>query len=69
MNLAYCWHRPGRVIRGEIRQCRLCGVAISECICFVWRQAPSIECPSCEGSGWVGIVRSKAASIAQMLAL
>lgn len=69
MNYLYCWHRPGRSIRGEIRACRHCGVAIEECICFQWRQAGARDCPACEGSGWVGILRSKAAGLLQMVGL
>lgn len=69
MNYFYCWHRPGRSIRGEIRACCHCGVAIQECICFSWRGAPLSDCPACEGSGWVGIVRSKLATLAQMVGL
>jgi hypothetical protein len=69
MNYLYCWHRPGKSIRGEIRQCRHCGVAIEECVCAVWRQAASGDCVACEGSGWVGILRSKAAGLAQTVGL
>ena len=65
MDYFYCWHRPGRVIRGEVRQCRHCGVAIEECVGVVWRRACAIDCAACEGSGWVGIVRSKAMGLAQ----
>lgn len=69
MNYTYCWHRPGKLIRDEIRQCRHCGVAIQECICFNWRQAAAKDCPMCEGSCWVGIVRSKLATLVQMVNL
>ena len=69
MNYAYCWHRPGKVIRDEIRRCRFCDVAIQECICFQWRQAAARDCPACEGSCWVGIVRSKAQGLMQMVDL
>jgi hypothetical protein len=55
------------VIRGEIRQCRHCGVAVQECVCFQWRQAAQTDCPACEGSGWVAIVRSKLAGLVQVL--
>lgn len=67
MNFTYCWHRPGRLTRSGVRLCRHCGVGIEDCPCVIWRQAGSKDCEACEGSGWVGIVRSKAASVAQAL--
>ncbi len=69
MNFAYCWHRPGRVLRGEIRQCRHCGVAIEECPCVVLQRNVMPGCTACEGSGWVGILRSKSAAVKQMLGI
>lgn len=77
MFYSYCWHRPGSKIINEIYRCRHCGVAIEECIGVQFRQAciggnTSISrapCQSCEGSGWVGIVRSKRAELSQMLDL
>ncbi len=66
MNYAYCWHRPGAAIRGEIRKCRHCGVAIEECPGVEWRKACRLgrNC-QCEGSGWVGIIRSKRETLVQ----
>jgi hypothetical protein len=69
MFYVYCWHRPGASIRGEIRRCRHCGVAVEECPGVAWRQACDLgaQCPACEGSGWVAIIRSKSAELAQMI--
>ncbi len=64
MNLSYCWHRPGRLHRST-RLCRFCGIGIEECPCGP-RKRSELPCPCCEGSGWVGIVRSKAAMVAEV---
>lgn len=63
MDYAYCWHRPGKLTR-TTRQCRFCRVAVEMCGCGDdggGRKAQG-DCPACEGSGWVGIVRSKRAA-------
>ena len=59
MNFFYCWHRPGRMYRGHTRLCRLCGIAIEECPCVSWGRTPDSDCPICEGSGWISIIRSR----------
>ncbi len=81
MNFFACWHRSGRVllaevwrsgevVRPEIRACRHCGVAIEECPCVQYRVSKlGSNCPACEGSGWVGILRSKRETIKQALDL
>jgi hypothetical protein len=66
MNFFYCWHRPGRAVR-QVRTCRHCGVAIWPCCCLSYERTPSSDCSACEGSGWAGIIRSKAAAVAEML--
>jgi hypothetical protein len=68
MNFFYCWHRPGKLRHG-LRQCRHCQVAIEECGCLSYGRTPGKDCPCCEGSGWVGVVRSKAAMVEQALGL
>lgn len=58
MNFAQCWHRPGSE-RGAGRLCRTCGIGIQECPCVSYMRSPERDCPLCEGSGWVSVVRSK----------
>lgn len=67
MNYFYCWHRPGRLLR-SVRLCRFCGIAIEECPCEPRKRCES-PCPLCEGSHWVGIVRSRAAIADAVLGL
>ncbi len=81
MNFFACWHRPGRLlagelwrdgvlIRGEVRSCRHCGVPVEECPCVEYRISKlGSKCPSCEGSHWLGIVRSRRETIKQALDL
>ena len=68
MSFCYCWHRPGPTYR-NVRTCRHCRVAIEECPCVSFGRNCAPGCTCCEGSGWVGIVRSKAATVAQMVDL
>ncbi len=67
MQYAYCWHRPGRVILNA-RLCKHCGVAIEECPGVENRQAcrGGKDC-SCEGSGWLGTIRSKRSLLEQTI--
>lgn len=70
MNFFACWHRPGPVIRGDVHKCRHCGVAIEECPCVEYRISKlGSNCPACEGSHWVGIIRSKRDTLKQALDL
>ena len=67
MDYAYCWHRPGKLHR-IVRLCRYCRVAIEACVCGDDGRSAKSDCRACEGSGWVGIVRSKAAGLTAVLA-
>jgi hypothetical protein len=70
MMFAYCWHRPGPMHhRGRFRLCRNCGVSIEPCPCVSWGRATDPDCKCCEGSGWVGLVRSRLTELAQTLDL
>lgn len=63
-NNPWCWHRPGKVLRGEdVRQCRNCGVAIEPCPCEGKQKRCESACRACDGSGWVGMLRSKRATV------
>jgi hypothetical protein len=64
--IPYCFHRPGPM-RGNFRTCRHCRVAIDECPCVTWHRNTEKGCRLCEGSGWLGIIRSNHAMLAQML--
>lgn len=60
MNFLYCWHRPGKLFPlRNFRVCRHCGVPVEECPCVDYGRSAKSDCPCCEGSGWVGIIRSK----------
>lgn len=70
MFLAYCWHRCGRVRyfrRVAFRVCRHCGVPVEECPCATWGRMPARDCPCCEGSGWVAIIRSKRQTVCDVI--
>lgn len=55
-----CWHLPGRQIRPEVLACRHCGVAIEECPCVpVLAHKVYENFPTCLGSGFVAILRSR----------
>ena len=67
MDPLYCWHQPGRRLKGEIYACKRCGVAIEECGCVEYHRMPERLCRPCEGSGWVAIVRGRRAVVSQAL--
>lgn len=67
VNYFYCWHKAGRQTRGGIVTCRHCGIGVEECPCLTWSRSPNDECPMCEGSGWVAMVRSRRATLVQIL--
>jgi len=67
MNFVYCWHRPGRVLKGEVRACRHCSIAVVECPCVSYGRNAAAGCVICEGSCWVAMVRSKSAALEQTL--
>lgn len=66
MNYFYCWHRPGREVRG-FRLCRHCGIVIEECPCVSYGRDAAKGCTACEGSCWVGRLVSKSALLVQAL--
>ncbi len=69
MNFAYCWHRPGRLLIGDIRACRHCGVSIAQCPCVSFDRNCTPGCKACEGSGWVGHLVSKRTALLQTVDL
>jgi len=70
MNFFYCWHRPGKLFTlRNFRVCRHCGVPVEECPCVNYGRSPVSDCPCCEGSGWVGLVRSRASTLRSNLAI
>lgn len=70
MNVPYCWHRPGNLKhfkRITLRVCRHCYVPVEECACLDYGRTPKSDCPACEGSGWVSLVRSRAQGVRDLI--
>lgn len=54
MDWILCWHRGRK--RGLGMVCQHCGVSLEGCPCACYRN-PDQNCPACNGSGFVAIVR------------